>query len=485
LLLGLTLSIHGLASAGEPTLASADLVSRLDAALRDGALRGARIGALVAASDDGRVLYERDADRSLVPASNMKLLTSIAALSALGPTHRFTTRVYVDVAPDAEGSVDVLAIRGGGDPALTSEDLWRLSADLRRLGLRRVRKGLLLDASAFDGERWHPSWGATSSRAYHAPIGALLANYGAFSVEVQAGAEPGDPVRASIDPPIPYLRLVNRGSTGGSRAPVSLAVDRRGAGDTEEILVSGVARAGSESDLFYRSVLDPARHAGALLRMQLAANGIVVEGEDRLGPVPETMTLLKDFEGKSLADIVKLLLKYSNNAIGEMLVKALGASSGGLGSWSTGVVAVRRELVQLGVPLEGMAIADGSGLSYDNRVTPRGLVSILRIGAASFRFGPEFVAALPIAAADGTLKKRSAGAALRLRAKTGLLTRVTALSGYATSADGERLVFSVVVNGFRGSDKLAMAAVDRFAAELVKGRISDERIGSVDLPQCR
>src|SRR3990172_378049 len=135
------------------------LEERLDRALRDPGLRGARVAALVVERDGGGVLYARDADRAMIPASNMKVLTAIATLSAFGPAHRFTTEVFAPELPDAEGAVAQLAIRGGGDPALTSEDVWRLAADLRRIGLRRVKQGLLLDDSAFDTQRWHPSWG--------------------------------------------------------------------------------------------------------------------------------------------------------------------------------------------------------------------------------------------------------------------------------------------------------------------------------------
>lgn len=451
--------------------AAKDLSARLDAALRSPALKDARIGVLVVARKDGRVLYERLADRALIPASNLKILTAIAALSAFGPAHRFVTEIYADAPPDAEGGVGVLAIRGGGDPALTSEQYWRLTADLRLLGLRRVRKGLLLDASAFDGERWHPSWGETSARAYHGPVAALTANYSAFSATVKAGAKPGDPVRVLLDPPVAYLRLDNRATTGNRKAATSLAVDRKLAGHAEEVVVSGVVRAASESKPYNRSVLDPVRYAGSVLRAQLEANGIAVEGEDRLGVVPDSMASLLEFEGKSLADVVQLFLKYSNNAMGEMLVKALGARAAGAGSWSTGIVAVREELERLGIDLAGLSIVDGSGLSYQNRVTPRTLVSALRAAKLSFGFGPEFVAALPIAAADGTLEKRAGGAADRVRAKTGLLTRITSLSGYAVSADRQPLVFSILVNGFSSSDEAAMEAVDRFAAELTKSRI--------------
>jgi len=451
--------------------AANDVASRLDLALRDRALRDARIGVLVVARDDGRVLYERRSDRALTPASNQKILTAIAALSAFGPAHRFVTQIYADAPPDAEGAVDRLVIRGGGDPSLTSEEYWRLAANLRLLGIRVIRNGLLLDASAFDGERWHPSWGQTSARAYHAPVAALVANYSAFSATVEPGAKPGDPVRVLIDPPVAHLRLNNRAKTGDSKSATSLVVDRIRSGGGEDVVVSGVVRAASKTKTYHRSVLDPVRYAGSVLRAQLEANGISVGGEDRLGVVPDSMVLLDEFEGKSLADAVQLFLKYSNNTMAEMLVKALGVRTAGVGSWSAGIAALRAELERLGIDVAGLSIVDGSGLSYQNQVTPRSLVSALRVAQASFDFGPEFVAALPIAAADGTLEKRTEAAADRVRAKTGLLTRVTALSGYAMSADDQPLVFSILVNGFSSGDEAAMAAVDRFASELTRSRI--------------
>jgi D-alanyl-D-alanine carboxypeptidase/D-alanyl-D-alanine-endopeptidase (penicillin-binding protein 4) len=462
----LALSLAGSAAAG-------DLSGRLDAALHNRALRDARIGVLVVAQQDGRVLYERGSDRALTPASNLKILTAIAALSAFGPAHRFVTEIFADALPDSEGSIDVLAIRGNGDPALTSEQFWRLAADLRLRGVRRVRKGLLLDASVFDGERWHASWGVTSARAYYGPVAALSANYSAFSATVEAGSKPGEPALVLLDPPVAHLRLNNRAKTGSRNAATSLVVDRVRSGRVEEVVVSGVIRASSESKVYYRSVLDPVRYAGSVLRSQLEANGIAVEGEDRLGVVPDSMVSLLEFEGKSVADGVQLFLKYSNNAMGETFVKALGVRDAGVGSWSAGIAAVREELERLGVDVAGLSIVDGSGLSYQNRVTPRTLVSALRVAKDSFEFGPEFVGALPIGASDGTLEKRTASAADRVRAKTGLLTRITSLSGYAKSADGEPLVFSVMVNGFSGSDKAAMDAVDHFAFELTKGSIPD------------
>jgi D-alanyl-D-alanine carboxypeptidase/D-alanyl-D-alanine-endopeptidase (penicillin-binding protein 4) len=138
-------------------------------------------------------------------------------------------------------------------------------------------------------------------------------------------------------------------------------------------------------------------------------------------------------------------------------------------SWGAGIEAVRGELAGLGIDVESLVLVDGSGLSYANRVSPRAFVEALRLAERSFRFGPEFVAALPIAAADGTLEERAEGAAHHVRAKTGSLTRVTGLSGYAEGAGGRRLVFSLLVNGFRGPAPEAWDAVDRFLEELVAG----------------
>jgi len=453
--------------ASAPAQSAQTLASRLDAALDVRALRGAGIGALVV-DGGGKVLYARSPDRAMIPASNQKILTAVAALEVLGPTHHFTTEVLADAAPDAEGAVGTLYLRGGGDPALTSEDFWRLAADLRRAGLRSVRDGIVVDDSLFDAKRWHPSWGQTGARAYHAPVGALTVNYGAFAVTVEPNGSTGSSLRAVVDPPIDFLTLSNRAHTGTPRGRSSLVVDRRSLADREEVLLRGDFPAGQPAKTFHRSVLDPARYAGSVLAAQLRSVGVSVGAGLRRAGVPESAAPLLSFEGPPLSDVVRSFLKYSNNQIGEALVKTLGArTSGAPGNWSSGAAAVRSALETLGLPTTGLALVDGSGLSYENRVTPRLLVAALTTAHRSFRFGPEFEAALPIASADGTLEKRADAAGGRVRAKTGLLTRVTSLSGYAERPDGERLFFAVLTNGFRRSAEEAMDALDGFAAALV------------------
>ena len=447
--------------------AAATLEDRLAASLRHRGLRGANLGALVTRADDSSVLFERSADKLLIPASNAKVLTALAVLAELGPAHRFATTIFANAPPDQGGAVDTLAVRGAGDPSLTSEQMWRLAADLRRAGLAEVRGDILLDDSLFDRHSWHPSWGKITSRAFHAPVSSLSANYGHFAVEVGPGSA-GGAARVAIDPPLPYLRLVNRAQTNASAAKARpLNVARRAAGGIDEVVVSGSVVPGAAPRVFLRSVSDATLYAGNLMRAQLQSVGIAVGGTVRRSALPAEFAELLAFEGKTVGEIVRLYMKYSNNNIAESLIKTLGArASGKPGSWKNGVAALDAILTELGLDPAGFSLVDGSGLSRDNRVAPRTLVRALAVARASFAIAPELAAALPIAATDGTMKRRAGDAAGAARVKTGLLNRVTGLSGYAQSADGEELIFSVLANGYKNGDLEAMAALDTFVEVL-------------------
>jgi len=440
-------------------------VCQLGAALAAPSLRGARIGALVVRARDGALVFARDADRSFAPASNQKILTALGALTRFGPSHRFVTDVLADAAPDAAGAVDTLYLRGSGDPGLVSEQWWRLAADLRLAGLRRVGR-IVADDGAFDRERWHPSWTPVGARAYEAPIGALQANYGAFLVVVRPGRSPGAPVEVTIDPPVRALGLVVRAVTGGLSVPAGLGVAReRGpAGDT--VIVTGFLPEDAGEQRVSRSVADPTAYAVSVFAASLAANGIALDDPTlAVAEAPPGALRLLAFQGPELASSVRLLLQYSSNPIAEGLLKAMGgAETGEPGSFANGARALRATLAALGLDLAGAEIVDGSGLSLRDRVSPRTLVAALRIARGSFAIGPELLSGLPVAGRNGTLAHRAPDASERVRAKTGTLSGVVALSGFADAADGEELVFALLVNGARSN---AVAGVDAFASALV------------------
>jgi len=422
----------------------------------------------VVSARDGRQIYAHEPDRPLIPASNQKILTALAALSAFGPAYRFTTDVRADRPPDRSGAVGTLYVIGGGDPGLTAERWWRLAADLRARGIARVDR-LVLDDGRFDREWWHPSWGAVSSRVYHAPVASLGASYGAFTAWVAPGAMPGDPVAVRIDPPVDSFQIENKARTGPPRRGYRFQLERASSPAGERVVVSGLLPAGARPVPVLRSVSDPVRFAGAVLRAQLEAVGIDVRGETGVGTTPASAVPIYEFAGSSVAEAVVPFLKWSVNVVGETLCKDLAVLRGApRGSFAAGAAAIRAELARLGIPLTETVIVDGSGLSYWNRTTPRTLVAALRIARDRFGLGPELEAGLPILGSDGTLRRRGTGAPGLVRAKTGLLTRMVALSGYAIGPDGEVRVFSVIVNGHRGDARSAMRALDAFAEALTR-----------------
>ena len=217
-----------------------------------------------------------------------------------------------------------------------------------------------------------------------------------------------------------------------------------------------------------RSVVDPGIYAAHVLAWQLQSQGIAVGGGVRRAAVPAGAQRLVAYEGRALAEIVRVMMKTSNNPVAEMLCKAVGVATGTEpGTWDGGVAAMTRQLQGLGIDLGAAHLVDGSGLSRQNRLTARALVETLRKAGTSFAFGPEFVAALPIAGTDGTLARREQPIEGAVRAKTGSLTGVVSLSGYARLAGGGEAVFAMLVNDAPAGDVAARAAADRFAEALV------------------
>jgi D-alanyl-D-alanine carboxypeptidase/D-alanyl-D-alanine-endopeptidase (penicillin-binding protein 4) len=460
-----------LSAAGVSAESEADSawLAQLRAAANARGFQGGAQTMLVVDRATGAELFAKHPERALAPASTQKLLTALASLDAFGSGYQFKTEVLAPAPPNGEGVVPSLAVRGA-DPAMTGEQWWRLASDLRALGVAEIAGDVVLDDSLLDAERWHPSWQPVSARAYHAPIGAISANYGAFRVIVSPGARAGSQARVQIDPPLGYFPLENSVRTAKPGSGAALTVERAPSpnGDAERVSVGGTIALGADRVEIWRSVIDPTAYAAAVFRQQLEGAGIRIGGRVVPGRVPADAALLYEFDGLPLRTTADLLLKYSNNFIAETLLKQLGRlDSGAPGSWANGAAALRARLGALGLPLEGSVLVDGSGLSRDNRVSARLLVAALRKADQTFAIGPDLLASLPIAAEDGTLRKRADAARGLVRAKTGSLDGVTALAGWAHTVRGRELVFALISNGHRHGDVEAIAAVDAFAAALV------------------
>ncbi|RCV47455.1 D-alanyl-D-alanine carboxypeptidase/D-alanyl-D-alanine endopeptidase, partial [Marinitenerispora sediminis] len=423
---------------------------------------GATSGLVVRSLTEGDVLYRREPGTPLIPASNAKLLTAAAALDVLGTDHRFATTVHAGAAPRDGVVHGDLYLAGTGDPTMTVERYDALAADVAASGVTAVTGDLLADDTWFDDQRlgsgWHP---ADEPYYYAAQISALTvaanADYdtGVVEVTVTPGRRAGDRVRVGLAPATGYVTVVNRTRTVRPSEATGVTVTRAVGGNT--VTVSGSLPAGGAAASYLRTVHEPTGFAAHVFADALAAHGVSVGGEVGRGTTPAGAPELARTDSAELGDILVPFMKLSNNGHAEMLIKAIGQEVSDEGSWRTGLPEVTAALERLGVPTRGLDLRDGSGLDRGSRVPAR-LVADLLKAAPDQPWYAEWEDALPVAgAADrmvgGTLtnRMRDTVAAGNVRAKTGSLTGVSSLSGYVTGADGERLVFAVLNNGYSGS----------------------------------
>ena len=425
--------------------------------------REARLGVQLVSLDDGSVVFGKDADALMNPASNVKLVTAAAALARLGPEYRFDTEFLVE--PGPTDRTRTLWIRGKGDPSITTERLHAIASELAHLGLREVGE-LVLDDSWFDPERLAPGFEQeVSDRAYAAPTGALSLNANAVGVYLRASA-PGARAIVELEPPSDYFEIVNAAAGSSSRARRA-SVSSSWTGDRQRITVRGTVPVSGEWAVWKR-IDNPPLYFGQTFRRVLEMHGIRVRGKTRLGVVPERARLLYVAQSETFDLVLKRMNKYSSNFVAEQLMKTLGAEvKGPPGTTANGVAAAEEFLErEVGIPRGSYILRNGSGLNDTNRFTARQLTQLLQYMWERFPLAPEYLSSVGIAGKDGTLRYRFEGseAVGRLRAKTGTLENVSALSGYVQSVGGERFAFSIMVNDHAGRTAPVVQGIDAIGA---------------------
>ena len=442
---------------------------------------GAEVGVFVARVDPaaGTVtpLVELGADTPMIPASNMKVLTTAAALDRLGPAFVFRTALAVR---RADGRVEVAAV-GDGDPAFgdaeylnrfgwtptTVFDAWARA--LREEGITRIDR-LSVDDSVFDRERVHPTWHPNDlPKSYAAQVGGLNLNANTLDLYLTRRGM-GRPVTYRTDPPTRFA-AIDSSAVGGDRDAIWLT--RKAGGN--DVYLGGETDARIEQGPLRITIDDPTAYAGTVLAERLAAAGIeVADGPavtDAVRPALLDGTggweVLRVHETR-LATVLGRTNKDSENLYAESLLKRLGhAADGGPGSWRGGAAAVGDYLSGLGLDTDGLVVNDGSGLSAGNRVTPRMLGRTL--ADMLIRHRATFVPSLSIAGVDGTLRSRFAAADRRdlrgrVRAKSGYIGGVSTLSGVLEDG-GTWYVFSVMCNDVPpGKTGLAKTLQERVVA---------------------
>jgi len=490
--------LTGAPQTAAPVAAAADdaLDARIDALLADPRFQGTSVEVVVREAESGEVVYARNADQRLLPASNAKLFTSAAAVDTLGTDFRMVTEVLRTGGIERGRLRGALVLRGGGDPTMLAEDYADLAEQVADAGIRRVSRGLIADDSYFDDVPLGDSWAWDDEPYYYsAPISALTVapdtDYDAGTVKIIAGpSREGAAPAVTMTPRTSVVRIVNEATTGPAGSTDTLSIEREHGSNV--VHVTGSVPVGGSTTTEWSTVEDPTAYAADVFRRALAIEGVYVAGRIREADAPEGVRPVGEHASMPLSQLLIPFMKLSNNMHAEALVKTMGAETVGEGSWNAGLEVVDDFAASQGVDDDDLRLVDGSGLSRKDLVTGDAVTDLL-VGVRDEAWFDTWYASLPVAGepdrlVGGTLRNRMRGtaAAGNVRGKTGSLTGVTALSGYVTDADGRKLVFSMISNNYLSSprsveDALAVTLAS-WTADGSAPRVAPRRLRSATTP---
>ncbi len=459
-----------------PTGGYAHIERTLSPLMSDSSLRRTEFGVQVVNVNTGEEVFSRNADKELIPASLVKVLTTAVALRELGSGYKFSTYLSTDGRVDADGTLNGdLYVQGFGDPTLVTEDLWRLVYDLWLAGVRRVEGDVIYDDTHFDDDRliagWRKDVDLANGPAYFAPLGALSVNFNTVAVVVGPGSEVGGPGNLVLETPSDSVRIVNEVKTGAARTRARYSIERSVRGRRQVTLkVKGSVPIGASPSRVYRTIVDPLDQFQSVFRMHLKERGIGVSGEHRDDQAPDGLKMLARKESDALPIVLARMNKHSSNFFAEHVLKAVGAEVyGEPGTTDKGVRVIQEYLETLGAHESEFDVVNGSGLTRLSRLRPSHLNSVMIDMASDRILSPEFASSLSIGGVDGTLwtRFRGEGTEGRLRGKTGSLNFVHGLTAYVDGGDGERYAFTFIVNEIDGSNRPVRRLHSRFGQAIM------------------
>jgi D-alanyl-D-alanine carboxypeptidase/D-alanyl-D-alanine-endopeptidase (penicillin-binding protein 4) len=476
-----------------PTAAQvARFAARADTLLGTGPASKGAWGLLIVDAQTGETLYEQNADRYFVPASNMKLFTTALALARLGPDYRFRTTLETHGTLSAEGTLTGdLILAGRGDPNLSNRKfpyelkeefdgppekaLAELADALAAKGVKEISGDIVGDDSYFPRERYPSGWEIDDMVwQYGAAISAIVVDDNTVTLTLTPGERAGDPVQAGTAPATLDFTVENEVVTSAAEVKADLTLTRDPGANI--VVVRGTLPAKTTPRKLVLAIEEPAQHAAALLAGLLADRGVKISGKARAVHVPEIpaataapRAVLAEHVSVALGDAVKLINKISQNLHSEMLLRAAARQNG---LWSTPEDLEKSPedfYAAAGIAPGDVVQTDGSGLSRRDLVTPRAIVALLKYAQEQPWFGV-YYASLPVAGEDGSLEDRmkSTVAARKIHAKTGSLEHVRTRSGYAETPSGRRLIFSFLSNNMSGKNHEATDALDGLCLAMIE-----------------
>jgi serine-type D-Ala-D-Ala carboxypeptidase/endopeptidase (penicillin-binding protein 4) len=394
-------------------------------------------------------LIELNSRQAMNPASVMKLVTTWSALELLGPAYTWTTKAYVQ-GTIIDGTLNGdLIIQGSGDPKLTQEQFWLLLRQLRARGLRSIKGDLVLDRTAFAPLVQNTDFDDTPLRAYNVAPDALLLNFKAVRLTL---IPQGSKVDLITEPPLTDLNIVNLIKTTGGDCGEwkdGLRADLSQHGGRYQLALTGNYSATCGEKEWNLGVLPHREYVGAVFRdlwRELGGTfGGSVTGDVRDGATPADAKLMASIESPALSEIIRDINKYSNNVMARELFLSLAKDSPS--TTASAASNIKMWLAGKGIDAPELVLDNGAGLSRRERISAESLAHLLQAASAS-PLMPEFVASLPLAAVDGTMKKRlkDDGVAGHAHIKTGTLDGVKTMAGYVQDAQGKNVIVVFLVN---------------------------------------
>lgn len=431
--------------------AASSLPDPVAKALARGGIPQSSVGVYVHEIGEQRPVVAFGAERALNPASTMKLVTTYGALELLGPAYSWKTEIYASVPPVQDALDGDLFIKGYGDPKLTLENFWLLLRNLRARGVRDIRGDLVLDRSYFSRGDYDPGhFDGEPTRPYNTGPDALLLNFKAVTLQFVPDVDMNR-VRVIAETVLPQLRIVNnlklRDGACGDWV-THLQIETQGNAEAARLALNGTYTPDCGERTRSFSVLGHREYFAALFGQLWKELGGTLSGGVRDGTVPPGARLLLSSKSPSLSEIVRDINKYSNNVMARQLFLTLGAfGENAPATKEKSRQAVTQWLAGKGLAFPELVMENGSGLSRTERISAKNLGRLL-MSAFSSPVMPELMASLPLAAVDGTMRKRLSGADVAGHAhiKTGSLSGVRSIAGYVLDRRGRRAVVVFMVN---------------------------------------
>jgi D-alanyl-D-alanine carboxypeptidase/D-alanyl-D-alanine-endopeptidase (penicillin-binding protein 4) len=418
----------------------------------------------------GKVIFEQNAEKYLMPASNMKNFTVATAIERLSPDFRFITSVYADAMPSADGKLSGnVRIYGRGDLSFSTsfwqDDFYKrlddLAAAIANAGVKRIDGDLIGDDTYFTGSALPYGWEWDDLQWYYgAEVSALPLNDNTLTLRVKPGPS-GYPCSVSFEPDIAFFQVKNLCTTTAAGQPRTLTITK--GLERNELVIAGTLPVGNGGFFNNITVSRPAELFVKLLKERLALKGITVKGKTRAidrnaPPQAGNSVEIAKLESPPLFIIAQKTMKPSQNMYTEVLLRTLGEdlrkkmltnSPVRADSQELGLQAVKEFMRSIGIADDAFIQYDGSGLSRHDLVTNEAIVRLYVYMGKESKYSQAWRDALTIAGVDGTLKNRFSGTkgSGNVRGKTGTIDQVSALSGYLTTAGGEEVAFSALVNG--------------------------------------